>query len=214
MSSSNILVRRRLTVGAGVLVLLLAVFTVVARANPGNLILLGRIGRWTLAAALFLGPLVVAGFVLLYVRERAISITVTVLCAVLSVVLFGCSGFAWLLTPSHERTVVAWSSDLRYQVVIDKSDEGLSEHQWVRVVRPAGLNTRESAQPLLCARAEFQDPPPMQYSSVAFTGAHEVELTLTDGSRHRIGFHPSTVEPEYTLDIWCYLDGPRVRTLA
>jgi hypothetical protein len=214
MRSVHTPARRRTAIGASVFVVLLIVFTIVARWNPWNLVLLDRVEQWTTPALLFLAPLVAAAFVLLYVPNRALAITGGVLCAVLALSLLCCSGFAELLSEPGKRTLVGISDDGRYHLVVDKSGGGLGDQQVVKVVRPAGRNTRESARPLLCVRSQFNDPPPMQYKFATFSGAHEVELTLTDGSTHRIGFHPDTVEPERTLTVWCHRTDGHVKVLA
>ncbi|WP_433063697.1 hypothetical protein [Dactylosporangium sp. CS-033363] len=191
---------RRLFTASGGLVIVLSIVALLGWWDPWNLVHLRSAGRW----ALWLLPLAV-GLLLLRRAMWRLLLAVVVLCG---------AGLAWLFDEPGKRTVVGSSTDGQYQIVVVRSGDGLGERQEVKVVRPAGWNTRESRRPLLCARAEFNDAPPMQYSSVAFTGPHEVELTLTDGARHRIGFDPGTAEPRLTLDVWCHLKGAGVRTLA
>ncbi|WP_433222274.1 hypothetical protein ACQP00_23020 [Dactylosporangium sp. CS-047395] len=191
---------RRLFTASGGFVMVLLVVALAGWWNPWNLVRLRQIGEW----ALWLLPLGVGLLLLRRARWRLL----------LAVVVLGAAGVAWLFDEPGKRTVVGSSTDGRYQIVVVKSGDGLGERQEVKVVRPAGWDTRESQRPLLCARAEFNDAPPMQYAAMAFTGPYEVELTLTDGARHRIGFDPRTAEPKLTLDVWCHLKGAGVRSLA
>ncbi|GIJ49526.1 hypothetical protein Val02_64120 [Virgisporangium aliadipatigenens] len=191
---------------------LVAVFTLIVLTlslllwwNPLDLVILRRAGYWAPPFAVVGTPLMGIVVAWLTLRDKRAAIVVTVLASVAALALSCVAGALWFLSdapPTDHR--IAEQAGL--ELVITAGPDGWGERQELVVRRPAGLLTRESRYPLLCARSEFNDPPPRQYESARFASANTVEVVLTDGQRFTVPFDRSTLRPEYTLNVWCPAD--------
>jgi len=205
--------RRRIAAVIAAVALVFFCLALILRWNPLDLVILRRVGYWALPAAAVAIPL--AGIVIawLTLRNKWVAITVTVVASVTALLLTCVAGAGWLLSDSPTKDLVI-ASEGDVQLVITHGPDGLGERQELLLRRPAGVLTRESRDPLFCARSEFNDPPPRQYSSARFVSATEVEVVLTDGKRFAVPFSRKTLRPAFTLTVWCNDDFAHPRDLG
>ncbi|MEV4515751.1 hypothetical protein AB0K00_43205 [Dactylosporangium sp. NPDC049525] len=182
---------------------------VLAWWNPWGFVSLdtGLFGAVVVATVL---PVTAGALVLLLVRAMAVRITVSILCGVAALVaLCGGAGVALFTDPNWKRAVLATSTTGDYQVV-SRTQDSLTWRQELHIAYPAGILTRESTRPLACLQATFGDTPKVRVTSASFVAAHEVELTLDNGTTWRTPFDPDDLRPSQTLDAGCWYTGAHV----
>jgi hypothetical protein len=196
---------RRIAAVIGLVTLIVLAASLLLWWNPFDLVVLRRVGYWAPPFAVVGVPLTGIVMAWLTLRDRRAAIVVTVLASVAALALSCVAGALWFLSDAPPTDhVIATESGL--ELVITAGPDGWGERQELVVRRPAGILTRESRHPLLCARSEFIDPPPRQYESARFAAPNAVEVVLTDGQRFTVPFDRSTLRPEYTLNVWCPAD--------
>ncbi|MEV0563777.1 hypothetical protein [Dactylosporangium sp. NPDC050588] len=199
---SRVRVRAALAVIAVSAALILG--SALAAWNPWHFVVFGFGGYW-FAGVLTLAPLAGGAVAVLLIRNKAAAITVGVVSAVLTLIV-AVGGFllALLVDPHWDRTVLAASPSGRFQLVsLEESD--IIFRQQLRVGRPDGILTRESARPLICVEATFGDTPEIRVKSARFVAEHEVEITFEDGKTWRTRFDPDDLQPADVLTENCSL---------
>ncbi|GAB3828180.1 hypothetical protein ACFPIJ_08585 [Dactylosporangium cerinum] len=187
----------------------LCAVAVVAWWNPWGYVVLDTGLLAPVAVAVVL-PVAAGVLVLLLVRTKAAAVTIAVVCGVAALIaLCGGAGLALWTDPGWKRATLATSADGAYQVV-SLTDDSLTWRRELRIAHPDGVLTRESTRPVACAQASFGDTPRLRITSARFAAAHEVELTLDNGTTWRTTFDPDSLLPAQTFAIDCAYTGSHV----
>ncbi|MFC4037250.1 hypothetical protein ACFO1B_02330 [Dactylosporangium siamense] len=186
----------------------LCVAAVLAWWNPRGYVVLDTGLLAPVAVAVVL-PAAAGVLVLLLVRTRAAAVTIAVVCGVAALIaLCGGAGLTLWTDPAWKRATLATAPG-GYEVV-SLTDDSLTWRQELRVAHPDGVLTRESTRPLACVQATFGDHPKIRITSARFAAAHEVELTLDNGTTWRTTFDPDSLRPAQTLNAECGYTGAHV----
>ncbi|MEV0128767.1 hypothetical protein AB0H83_09910 [Dactylosporangium sp. NPDC050688] len=199
--------RRRAAVVTVVVAAVLGCLGALASWNPWGYVGLGD-GPYAFVAVATLFPVTAGVLALLLATQKAVAISLTVVCAVAAGIVF-CGGgvVAVWIDPSWRRTVFATTGEFQ---VVNLVQNGLTVRQELRVAHPAGLLTRESTRPLACVEAVFNDHPKVTFTGARFVAPHEVEVALSNGTTWRTPFDPGTLRPARTLDADCSFQGAHV----